>query len=341
MKRYMMLVNFDGGTVEAPMDEWKPEEVAAHMDYYRALNKELRETGELVEAEALAGPDLAKIVTSDGLTAPVVTDGPFQEIKEWVAGYMIVDVESEERAIEIAARYSAVPGPAALRSSSRSTCERCELAEACADEPVRRRGPAARARAAGPRRARAQVRRLRRRRGCRSGGAARGVRALAAGRHPGGRPRLADPGRRAAADRPVAERAVPRGSGGGRCAAGAAGPRGVGGGRHVDGAVHVLPSGADTGLGDRADAARGRRADDSRDRERVHGRRGDDGAAHLAGQAAHQGVRRCRSGCRPARSRRPAGGASSTSSTSSSTRGTRAARGARCSGPSCRTRRSG
>ena len=81
------------------------------MDYYRALNKELRETGELVEVEALAGPDLAKIVTFDGLTAPVVTDGPFQEIKEWVAGYMIVDVESEERAIEIAARYSAVPGP--------------------------------------------------------------------------------------------------------------------------------------------------------------------------------------------------------------------------------------
>ena len=59
MKRYMMLVNFDGGTVEAPMDRWKPEEVEAHMDYYRALNKELRETGELVDVQALAGPDLA------------------------------------------------------------------------------------------------------------------------------------------------------------------------------------------------------------------------------------------------------------------------------------------
>ena len=114
MKRYMMLVNFDGGTVEEPMDQWKPEEVEAHMDYYRALNKELRETGELVDVQALAGPDLAKIVTADGLTAPVVTDGPFQEIKEWVAGYMIVDVETEERAIEIAARYSAVPGPGGL-----------------------------------------------------------------------------------------------------------------------------------------------------------------------------------------------------------------------------------
>jgi len=111
MTRYMLLVNFDGGTVEAPMDEWKPEEVTAHMDCYRALNAELRETGELVAAEALAGPDLAKIVTSDGRTAPVVTDGPFQEIKEWIAGYMMVDVDSEQRAVEIAARYSAVPGP--------------------------------------------------------------------------------------------------------------------------------------------------------------------------------------------------------------------------------------
>ncbi len=52
------------------MDEWKPDEVEAHMDYYRALNKELRETGELVEVEALAGPDLAKIVTSDGARRP-------------------------------------------------------------------------------------------------------------------------------------------------------------------------------------------------------------------------------------------------------------------------------
>ena len=41
----------------------------------------------------------------------MVTDGPFQEFKEWVAGYQIVDVESEERALEIAGKISAVPGP--------------------------------------------------------------------------------------------------------------------------------------------------------------------------------------------------------------------------------------
>lgn len=50
-------------------------------------------------------------MASDGVTAPVVTDGPFQEFKEWLAGFQIVDVASEARAIEIAAKISAVPGP--------------------------------------------------------------------------------------------------------------------------------------------------------------------------------------------------------------------------------------
>jgi hypothetical protein len=111
MSRYLLLVNFEGGVVDTPMEEWKPEEIAAHLDYYKALHKELVDSGELVESEVLAGPDLAKVVTSDGVTAPVVTDGPFQEFKEWAAGYQIVDVESEARAIEIAAKISAVPGP--------------------------------------------------------------------------------------------------------------------------------------------------------------------------------------------------------------------------------------
>jgi hypothetical protein len=111
MPRYLLAVDFKGGVVETPMEEWKPEEIAAHLDYYRALHKELVASGELVQSEVLAGPDLAKIVTSDGASAPVVTDGPFQEFKEWLAGYQIVDVDSEARAIEIAGKISAVPGP--------------------------------------------------------------------------------------------------------------------------------------------------------------------------------------------------------------------------------------
>jgi len=110
MPRYVLIVNFQPGVSHTPMEEWKPEEINAHLDYYRALNRALVESGELIGGEILAPPSLAKIVTSDGVSAPVVTDGPFQEFKEWVAGYQIVDVESEERAIEIAAKVSAVPG---------------------------------------------------------------------------------------------------------------------------------------------------------------------------------------------------------------------------------------
>ena len=110
MARYLLIVNFQPGADETPMEEWKPEEVTAHLDYYSALNKALVASGELVDATILTGPDLAKVVTAGEQGAPVVTDGPFQEFKEWVAGYQIVDVESEERALEIAAQVSAVPG---------------------------------------------------------------------------------------------------------------------------------------------------------------------------------------------------------------------------------------
>lgn len=109
MTRYLLVVDFQSGPDDTPMEQWQPEEVTAHLDYYRALNSELEGTGELVDTTILTGPDLAKVVTSDGTTS-VVTDGPFQDIKEWVAGYQIVDVETESRALEIAARVSAVPG---------------------------------------------------------------------------------------------------------------------------------------------------------------------------------------------------------------------------------------
>ena len=110
MAKYLLITDFQPGIAETPMESWRPEEVNAHLDYYRVLHRELIASGELVESEVLTGPDLAKVVTFDGVTAPVVTDGPFQEFKEWIAGYQIFDVESEARAIEIAARLSAVPG---------------------------------------------------------------------------------------------------------------------------------------------------------------------------------------------------------------------------------------
>jgi hypothetical protein len=106
----MLLQNYAGGAgCTVPMSEWAPEDVQAHIDYQRALNRELTERGELVDAQALTVPSLAKFVISNGIGAPAVTDGPFPETKELLAGYRLVDVESPERAVAIAALVSSAP----------------------------------------------------------------------------------------------------------------------------------------------------------------------------------------------------------------------------------------
>jgi hypothetical protein len=112
MTRFMLLQNYGSTLVcDTPMSEWAPEDVTAHIRFQHDLNRELTESGELVDAQGLASPDAAKFVRFDGVGSPVVTDGPFPESKELLAGYRIVDVESEARAIEIAAKASAAPGP--------------------------------------------------------------------------------------------------------------------------------------------------------------------------------------------------------------------------------------
>ena len=109
--RYMLIQSYGGVELECiPMSEWTPGEIAAHIRFQQALNQELSDRGELVDAQGLAGPDQAKFVLSDGASAPVVTDGPFPEGKELLAGYRIIDVGTPERAIEVAARISAAPG---------------------------------------------------------------------------------------------------------------------------------------------------------------------------------------------------------------------------------------
>jgi hypothetical protein len=110
MTKDMLLTKYHGGEGVPLMDEWSPDEVTAHIDFLQALNRALVENGELIEAQALAGLEHARIVRSDG-GAPVLTDGPFAEYKEFLAGYQNIDVDSEERAIEIAAQVSAAPGP--------------------------------------------------------------------------------------------------------------------------------------------------------------------------------------------------------------------------------------
>ena len=109
--RFMLLQNY--GPVDSgmgPMDEWSEADVQAHIEFQIALNAELAASGELLDAQGLAGPEAARFVTSDGNGPPVVSDGPFPETKELIAGYRLIEVDSTERAIEIAARVSAAPG---------------------------------------------------------------------------------------------------------------------------------------------------------------------------------------------------------------------------------------
>jgi hypothetical protein len=107
--KYLLMQHY--GRVEGdvpPITTWAPEDVDAHIQFQKDLNAELTERGEFVEAQALTGE--AKIVlATDG--APLVTDGPFAESKELLAGWRMVDVDSEERALEIAAEASEGPGP--------------------------------------------------------------------------------------------------------------------------------------------------------------------------------------------------------------------------------------
>ncbi len=109
--RFMLLQNY--GSVEsemAPIHEWSESDIQTHIEFQIALNSELRALGELVDAQGLSGPHDARFVTSDGLHPPVVSDGPFPETKELVAGYRLVEVPNVDRAIELAARISAAPG---------------------------------------------------------------------------------------------------------------------------------------------------------------------------------------------------------------------------------------
>jgi hypothetical protein len=107
--KFMLMMNVPRGGNWAVAD-WKPEELKAHIEFMHSLNKELTDAGELAAAEGLAPPNQAKLVQAgrNGLPA---TDGVFPEAKEFLAGYWIVDVETSERAYEIAAQASAAPGP--------------------------------------------------------------------------------------------------------------------------------------------------------------------------------------------------------------------------------------
>jgi hypothetical protein len=105
--KYILMMN----TMKAGqgMPGWPRKDLQAHIAFMMGLNKELHERGELVSAEGLSFPDQAKLVRA-GKDGRPITDGVFPESKEFLAGFWIIDVDSPERAYDIAARISAAPG---------------------------------------------------------------------------------------------------------------------------------------------------------------------------------------------------------------------------------------
>jgi len=108
--KYMLMMNTPRGTGDYQISQWPKEAFKAHIDFMHRLNKDLHAAGELVGGEGLTPPGQAKLVRAGKNGAPVVTDGPFPEAKEFLAGYWIVDVDTPERAYEIAGRASMAPG---------------------------------------------------------------------------------------------------------------------------------------------------------------------------------------------------------------------------------------
>jgi len=111
MAKYLLLKHYRGAPEavnDVPMDKWTPEEVSAHIQYMNDWAKRLESTGEFVEGQALS-PE-GTFVRSDGPGRPPVTDGPFAETKDLIAGWMVIDVDSYERAVELAGELSAAPG---------------------------------------------------------------------------------------------------------------------------------------------------------------------------------------------------------------------------------------
>jgi hypothetical protein len=96
--KYMLIMQLNPAAFDALTDEQRNEIMNGH----DAFMKTIRESGEMVGTHALAEPGQSAVVrVRDGV--PVVTDGPFLEAKEFMGGYYVVDCESRERALELAA----------------------------------------------------------------------------------------------------------------------------------------------------------------------------------------------------------------------------------------------
>ncbi|GAA5144122.1 YciI family protein [Nocardioides marinquilinus] len=111
MAKYLLLKHYRGaprGVNDVPMDQWTQGEIDDHIAYMQRFADRLEASGEFVDGQALAPEGMWVQYGGEG-KAPV-TDGPFAETKDLIAGWMIIDVDSQDRAVELAGELSAAPG---------------------------------------------------------------------------------------------------------------------------------------------------------------------------------------------------------------------------------------
>ncbi|MEH1123663.1 YciI family protein [Micromonospora sp. CPCC 206061] len=104
------------GSPDSPA--WQPEDVAAMHEYMGKWNQALIESGEFVDAHGLSAPVHTRRITGVKDGVPVVTDGPYAETQEVLAGYNVVECPSFDRATELAAQITLCPAPAGIDMSS-------------------------------------------------------------------------------------------------------------------------------------------------------------------------------------------------------------------------------
>ena len=120
--KYMILIyasqqDYDAltGKPASGQPGWSPADFAALGAFMESFTKDMAESGELVETRGLTAPAQARRIRLRA-GVPVVTDGPYAEAEEVLAGYWIVECDSFDRATEIAARLADTPGPDQVRA---------------------------------------------------------------------------------------------------------------------------------------------------------------------------------------------------------------------------------
>jgi hypothetical protein len=107
--KFMVQMNVKKGPYQ--MEGWSQDDVKRMVGFMDQVNADLKASGQFVVAEGLVGPDQARLVTAKEDGSPSVTDGPFAESKEFIAGFWIIEVKNADEAYRFAAKVSLCPGP--------------------------------------------------------------------------------------------------------------------------------------------------------------------------------------------------------------------------------------